>query len=1211
MKRVYFFLATLLGLLSVLPMSGQTITVKAKVPAHWTNTITAWVWETDGDSYDVTPIKEGDWYSYTHTGASFNIIYRNGEDWTDAANQTVDITNIKTNTCFALSQTGAEKAVYTIVDCETGEDITNTDSVFANVLISQSDVELTILNDTLYPWVYDATNACITNSNKGIKYSSATLSLSYKSDYVTEFQVDWLSYNYSAHQPLQLYIDGVLTKTTNSSSYSTPRYYLPAGEHIITFHDSIGNSASNSNYSRIKNLSITKLQPIGTTVLTEESDPLTFTNDETFPWTVEDGYIQSSNYGTSKSSSAFSTTFTIDKPSMLSFESYVHHPDNYTGYGSHYLHFSINGQTYDSYADGTDYVEHKIVFQPGTYTIQWKDTIHNTTTTFKSKIRNIELSRNWLEVNVASPGTLGVEVLRQVNVLNDVELIKIKGTLNDADWTTIGQMNNVVGIDLSETSITTIPNEAFIGLALLTDVKLPETLTSIGEYAFHKTKIWQIDIPAAVTILKQDAFSRTYLMRIGFASNAQLKTIERGAFYYCEHLTEFIMPNTVMELTGILTFATCTNLKKLYFSETLIDIPEETCEYCSNLTNIVLPPALQSIGSNAFYCTTSLRKIDFPETLQSIGSNAFQESRLDTVRLPLNLTTLGNYAFRNCDSLKYVELSAYIPEYYYNFSYSYGINTIVCPSVIPPTINSDPFSGGKSLSEITLYVPSISMLNYKLDEYWYQFGTILPMDQDPLVWTIGNDMTLYNEQALSIEPDVSLTYSRDGSYDVYTGSLTVEGNQTLSMKSFNMALSNTNQYSYYSDNKNYCALINHSNMRADSIWITLDNRNNVWTFITFPYDVKVADIAVLSGGTTHYVIRKYDGEKRANGMSDSTWVLLSNEDELKAGQGYIMQSSRYEDDYSQTSTSFLAPAINNTNKNNIFRNTDVTVALNAYQSEFIHNRGWNLIGNPYPCYYDTRFMDFTAPITVWDMRNKTYNAYSPIDDAYILCPGEAFFVQCPVDKKEIIFDQVGRQIDRSERTISSMPAKLPAAQNAAQRVVINLGLSDGDNMDNTRIVINEHATMQYDINMDASKFMSEDANVPQIYTENNGVNYAINERPIADAKVDLSAQIKVAGSYTITLQKDVEDYTIYLLDKKLNKQVILSENNEYTFQASASDQSQRFQISFAEKTVTDVEQVETATSVENGKIYTIMGQQVEQATTPGFYIQDGKKYIVQ
>ena len=1211
MKRVYFFLATLLGLLSVLPMSGQTITVKAKVPAHWTNTITAWVWETDGDSYAVTPIKEGDWYSYTHTGASFNIIYRNGEDWTDAANQTVDITNIKTNTCFALSQTGAEKAVYTIVDCETGEDITNTDSVFANVLISQSDVELTILNDTLYPWVYDATNACITNSNKGIKYSSATLSLFYKSDYVTEFQVDWLSYNYSSHQPLQLYIDGVLIKTTSSSSYSTPRYYLPAGEHIITFHDSIGNSASNSNYSRIKNLSITKLQPIGTTVLTEESDPLTFTNDETFPWTVEDGYIQSSNYGTSQSSSSFSSTFTIDKPSMLSFDAYVQHPDNYTGSNGHYLHFSINGQIYESYADGTDYVEHKIVFQPGTYTIQWKDTIHNTTTAFKTKIRNIELSRNWLEVYVSSPGTLGVEVLRQVNVLNDVETIKIKGSLNDADWTTIGQMNNVVGIDLSETSITTIPNEAFIGLALLTDVKLPETLTTIGDYAFHKTKIWQIDIPAAVTILKQDAFSRTYLMRIGFASNAQLKTIERGAFYYCEHLTEFIMPNTVMELTGILTFATCTNLKKLYFSETLIDIPEETCEYCSNLTNIVLPPALQSIGSNAFYCTTSLRKIDFPETLQSIGSNAFQESRLDTVRLPLNLTTLGNYAFRNCDSLKYVELSAYIPEYYYNFSYSYGINTIVCPSVIPPTINSDPFSGGKSLSEITLYVPSISMLNYKLDEYWYQFGTILPMDQDPLVWTIGNDMTLYNEQVLSIEPDVSLTYSRDGSYDVYTGSLTVEGNQTLSMKSFNMALSNTNQYSYYSDNKNYCALINHSNMRADSIWITLDNRNNVWTFITFPYDVKVADIAVLSGGSTHYVIRKYDGEKRANGMSDSTWVLLSNEDELKAGQGYIMQSSRYEDDYSQTSTSFLAPAINNTNKNNIFRSTDVTVALNAYQSEFIHNRGWNLIGNPYPCYYDTRFMDFTAPITVWDMRNKTYNAYSPIDDAYILCPGEAFFVQCPVDKKEIIFDQVGRQIDRSERTISSMPAKLPAAQNAAQRVVINLGLSDGDNMDNTRIVINEHATMQYDINMDASKFMSEDANVPQIYTENNGVNYAINERPIADAKVDLSAQIKVAGSYTITLQKDVEDYTIYLLDKKLNKQVILSENNEYTFQASASDQSQRFQISFAEKTVTDVEQVETATSVENGKIYTIMGQQVEQATTPGFYIQDGKKYIVQ
>ena len=91
-----------------------------------------------------------------------------------------------------------------------------------------------ILNDTLYPWVYDATNACITNSNCGMAYTTSTLSLSYKSDYVTEFQVDWLSYNYSAHQPLQLYIDGVLTKTTNSSSYSTPRYYLPMEFHRRT-----------------------------------------------------------------------------------------------------------------------------------------------------------------------------------------------------------------------------------------------------------------------------------------------------------------------------------------------------------------------------------------------------------------------------------------------------------------------------------------------------------------------------------------------------------------------------------------------------------------------------------------------------------------------------------------------------------------------------------------------------------------------------------------------------------------------------------------------------------------------------------------------------------------------------------------------------------------------------------------------------------------
>ena len=94
------------------------LTVKAKVPAHWTNTITAWVWADGMEGITVTPTKDGEWYVYIHNGNTLNIIFRNGTDWAGAANQTVDITGITTNTCYQLSQSGEEKATYEIVDCD-------------------------------------------------------------------------------------------------------------------------------------------------------------------------------------------------------------------------------------------------------------------------------------------------------------------------------------------------------------------------------------------------------------------------------------------------------------------------------------------------------------------------------------------------------------------------------------------------------------------------------------------------------------------------------------------------------------------------------------------------------------------------------------------------------------------------------------------------------------------------------------------------------------------------------------------------------------------------------------------------------------------------------------------------------------------------------------------------------------------------------------
>lgn len=100
------------------PVETKDITVKAKVPAAWTETITAWVWGTGLTDHEVECVKEGDWYVVTENCANLNVIFKNGAGWNGDPNQTVDITGITENTCLQLESDGASKATYVNVDCE-------------------------------------------------------------------------------------------------------------------------------------------------------------------------------------------------------------------------------------------------------------------------------------------------------------------------------------------------------------------------------------------------------------------------------------------------------------------------------------------------------------------------------------------------------------------------------------------------------------------------------------------------------------------------------------------------------------------------------------------------------------------------------------------------------------------------------------------------------------------------------------------------------------------------------------------------------------------------------------------------------------------------------------------------------------------------------------------------------------------------------------
>ena len=1040
------------------------------------------------------------------------------------------------------------------------------EDTIAAAIVTRSDVELTITNDETYPWTIG--DGCIVNGNRGVKGSTSSISFNYSSEYKTELSFEWLRDYYNWHT-VELYIDGVSKGSAGSSNYQTVRHIIDKGEHIILFKDTISSRYSYDNdYSFIRNLRIREISPLESTVLTEKSQPLTFSNDGEWPWTIEDGYIQSSNYWNKNTVSMFSTSFTITEPSKFSFWSstYFYNSDgnSYSYDGFQYFDFRINGERYMGRENGSGTTS--VMLEPGEYTMEWCDSIYNTTSTVLSRVKNIELHSNWIDVEVSTPGSLGVEILYKVNVLNDVELLKVKGTINETDWTTIKNCKNLVGIDLTEAKFENLPDYAFDGMSRVSSVKLPEGVKTIGSYAFRGTQLLNIDIPSSVTDIGSYAFYQTRVRTVNFKEDSQLLTIGAYAFYQCTSLKEFIMPDGVVTLgkkSGSSYYSDwlydgnyysfyysnifdgCTSLTKIHFSDALKVIPNSTCDECTKLSEVTLPKNVESIEPYAFYKTSNLRNITIPESTRNIYIHAFQESGIDSISLPLKLSHLSEYAFQNCDNLKYIELPSYIGNYENQFYDCNGIEKVVSHSATPPTISKDPFSNGNSKKDITLVVPSFAVVNYKLDTYWMQFGSIVEGD-DIDYWKITSELSLTNNRRMDGKPDIDLYYG---------GKLRVGGNAPMESGVMN----------YYISESNPGQLINDCQaMASDSITSIFSVDANTWYFLTPVHDVDLTK--VTHSANASYVFRYYDGESRGTNGTGNSWKNVDT-GKLLAGQGYIFQCN---------ASGFLSMPADAAGHLQILNTEDVTKALNAYESTASANKSWNYVGNPYPSYYDIYYMDFTAPITVWT--GSTYKAYSIVDDDCVLRPMQSFFVQKPDEIDKIVFHKEGRQFTSTVSRASYAPQRAKSTE-GAYRYLFDIQISNEEDMiDETRVVINDKALCAYEIEKDASKFMSMENGVPQIFTlDKEGNTYAINERPAEDGNVALGYCAAKSGFYTISIVKAAGEVLLY--DKKMDKTIDLT-TQDYTFYSDATEgvDNTRFTLIFGNMTPTGITSTNNAST---------------------------------
>lgn len=670
--------------------------------------------------------------------------------------------------------------------------------------------------------------------------------------------------------------------------------------------------------------------------------------------------------------------------------------------------------------------------------------------------------------------------------------------------------------------------------------------------------------------------------------------------------------NSVVSLTvtgslnssDLSTMRSLSNLVSLNMEETnLTSLGSYSLYKMLYLKTIVLPKNLETIESDAFYGDRSLENITFPASLKIIDSYAFQYCNMLTkVELPEGVMTLNNRCFSFCEKLQEVVLPSTVTTAHCAFEGSSQIRRITCKAIVPPYTGGYLMGGNEYLC--TLEVPALSVQNYQDNYYWGMFNIVGGNYYGDNI-VIASDVTLNTDGVAwqELKPSVNVTRADKGNYGV----LRVEGTNTLSMSNYEMLFDAYRAYGekYWGNYDCYSTtLINNAPMRADNVSAKLCLYSYQWYFICMPFDVKVSTIT--PDRDTQFVIYKYDGKRRGEGDMANTWVKMTADSTLQAGIGYIWQTaSAYDENYGDYyEITFTLNALNNSNKNNIFRNGDAQVKLNEYASELPHNRSWNLVGNPYPAYFNSRAMDINAPFTVWNVNNQNYEAFSPVDDQYIFIPGEAFFIQRPAEQATIQFLAAGRQ-DNAYQSDAVFFNNARQSEMTAQRSVFNLLLQlDNKTVDRTRIVVNNEAVLGYESDKDAAKFEAM-SKVSQLYTLEGGQRFAINERPIDRGQMQLGAEFAMKATYTLALETTAKE-KVYLIDRLTGAEVLLNES-AYTFDAEAGIANDRFLVRIATDETTGIKNIDSLNSEDT--YYDLRGVRVVKPNK-GLYINNGKKTVV-
>ncbi len=286
----------------------------------------------------------------------------------------------------------------------------------------------------------------------------------------------------------------------------------------------------------------------------------------------------------------------------------------------------------------------------------------------KGALTTLKTTSSTTKVSLDLSGVTGIDAIpsEAIKGCSNLESIVLPEGITSIGSSAFSGCSNLESVVLPD-SVTTIGGQSFYLCSKLGSITLPQNLETIGGSAFLGCDIAEIEIPSSVTSIGATAFAQCKFTSVTIP--ASVTSIGYGVFSKCNSLasltveegnSNYVSEDNVLytknrdkivavaaEKTGDFTIPeSVTAIEKYAFSG-------------SKLSSIIITGNVTSIGMDAFMYCSSLTSIEIPSSVTMLDNYAFEYcTSLASVSLPNTLQSLGVSVFRNCYYLTSIEIPA-------------------------------------------------------------------------------------------------------------------------------------------------------------------------------------------------------------------------------------------------------------------------------------------------------------------------------------------------------------------------------------------------------------------------------------------------------------------------------------------------------------------------------------------------------------------------